>query len=302
MPSRTKQHLTDSKARYLVASLKPEDWEWREMTGRDYGIDMEWEPFENGNSTGRLLLLQIKGRITDIRDGVDVGFNLPVSTLKYAERFTSPIVLMACPVARAQATCRYAWLQEYIRVRLDFEAANWRTRQSVSVYLPPQNQLPGAVAADRLRYIANYPLRLENWGRLTLIQHEVRRLAITMLRAGAKNDAAVTQIRNHLVQARDLPGLSSDPRNWQAAISRDEAIIPGIQACDLLLAGPPYPMAAVQGLAWQFTGQACPPVALQALLTRLERSGEQLSSYLANVMDPLTSRSIWQHNPAAGEF
>jgi Domain of unknown function (DUF4365) len=302
MPSRTKQHLTDSKARYLVASLKPQEWEWREMTGRDYGIDMEWEPFENGNSTGRLLLLQIKGKLANIQDGVDVGFNLRVPGLKYAELFTSPIVLMACPVSRKHASCRFVWLQEYIRVRLDFENSNWRSRKSVSVYLPRLNQLPGADAEDRLRYMADYPRRLESWGHLTLIQHDVRRLAIPMWRLQAKNDAVVGQIRTLLTDAQDLPGLSKDPRNWQAQICRDQAIHPGVAACDLLLMGPPYPRAGVEALGWESTGQTCPIDNLDALLTRLERSGEQLSSYLANVMDAATSRGIWQLNPAGGEF
>jgi len=61
MPSRTLQHLTDSKARYVVASLKPDEWEWREMTGRDYGIDMEWEPFENGTAQVAYFSFKSKG-------------------------------------------------------------------------------------------------------------------------------------------------------------------------------------------------------------------------------------------------
>src|SRR5450759_4264299 len=283
MPSRNLQHLTDSKARYLVASLKPEEWEWRELTGRDYGIDMEWDPFEKGNSLGRILLLQLKGRQTDIKDNVVVGFNVKTATLKYAARFISPIVLMVCPVMRAQAACRFVWLQEYIRVRLNFETSDWRRRNSVTVYLPTANRLPGVEAQRRLRHIADHPQRLMSFGKLSLIQNEVRREARTMRSAAVKDDTRVRRIRRHLIEARRLPGLSREKRNVLAQVSREEAINPGIAACDLLLAGPPYRPNAVQALNWQPTGQLCPANGLDALLVRLERAGDQMSSYLANV-------------------
>jgi hypothetical protein len=143
----------------------PEAWEWRELTGRDYGIDMELEPFEEGDTQGRLLLLQIKGRRgLTFAPGEEVGLSLESNALQYAERFVSPIVVCLCPIDFEPTICRFIWLQEYIRVRLADEQPDWRAQRTVRVRLPSDNQMPGA--QNRLEYIANYPRRLESWGHL----------------------------------------------------------------------------------------------------------------------------------------
>ena len=59
---RSHSHIVDTQARKLVPNIFPNEWEYREVTGRDYGIDMEIELFEKDNPTGQILLLQIKGR------------------------------------------------------------------------------------------------------------------------------------------------------------------------------------------------------------------------------------------------
>jgi len=58
---RPRQHEIDTQARKIVPLGLPRQWEFRESTGRDYGIDMSVEIFEEGRPTGKILFLQIKG-------------------------------------------------------------------------------------------------------------------------------------------------------------------------------------------------------------------------------------------------
>ena len=63
---RIKAHEIDTQARKIVPIALPRQWEFRDVTGRDYGIDMELEIFDKSSSTGQELLFQIKGTEKEI--------------------------------------------------------------------------------------------------------------------------------------------------------------------------------------------------------------------------------------------
>ncbi len=114
---RPESHEIDTSARRQVPRVLPASWEHRELTGRDYGIDMSIELFKSGHATGSYLLFQIKGTKSDIENNInELKFDLPVRTLKYSELFISPLLLVICPVYIEPPVFYYLWLQEYIRL------------------------------------------------------------------------------------------------------------------------------------------------------------------------------------------
>jgi hypothetical protein len=280
-------------------STFPPEWEWREPTGRDYGIDAEVEPFEQGETMGRVLLLQIKGRRRSMPAApAELGLSVATSFLTYAERFVSPFILVACPLLDTPPRTRFVWLQEYVRVRLPLDSPGWRSQASVTVHLPLSNEMPGAAA--RLKYVANYPQRLKSWGQLAQIQNTMRRgarIARNQIAQGtspSSNDRKV--FRRLLVEALRLPGLFLDKQNVLAQVTRAEAIRPGLRAGRLLLAGPPYSPNAIANLDWNTVGPAgyAPTGSSELdLLLRLEAVGEQLSSYLALATDTQEKQTAW---------
>ena len=160
-PKRILQHEIDSEACKIVASLFSRTWELRDLTGRDFGIDKIVERFEDGYGTGEMLLLQIKGTENFI-DNTNPRFLLETKTLLYAEMFSTPFLLLRCSLAEPQK-CYYLWLQEYIRVRLNFENPRWREQGKNTVYFPTDNLLGSKKAEGHLSYIAKFPKYKDSW-------------------------------------------------------------------------------------------------------------------------------------------
>jgi hypothetical protein len=124
---RINTHEVDTQARKIVPLVLPREWEYREKTGRDYGIDLEAEIFEDQKPTGQILMFQIKGteKTIEFRDGL-AAFDVPTKTLMYSECFVTPILLAICPVNNSKHIFYYIWLQDYIKTVLDFDNKNWR--------------------------------------------------------------------------------------------------------------------------------------------------------------------------------
>lgn len=160
-PQRIVNHEIDSKACTIVTLNFSHDWEIRDLTGRDFGVDKIAERFENGIATSELLMLQIKGTESVI-DENNPRFSLDTKTLLYAEMFSVPFMLMYCNVNNPNV-CYYLWLQEYIRVRLNYDNPNWRNQNTNTVYFPKENILGTTKAGEHLTYIAKFPKYQSSW-------------------------------------------------------------------------------------------------------------------------------------------
>lgn len=161
-PRRISTHVIDSMACAAVPSLLPaETWVIRDLTERDFGIDKIMERFEDGLATSEIVLLQIKGT-KGIINPIDPKFSIATKTLLYAEMFSVPFLLLYCSV-NAPVECYYLWLQEYIRVRLNYENPNWRNQKTNTVYFPQTNRLGTTKAQDHLAYIAQFPQYRSSW-------------------------------------------------------------------------------------------------------------------------------------------
>jgi len=173
MPKRVPQHEIDTQACRIVESKFESNWEIRELTGRDFGIDKVVERFENGYATSEILLLQIKGTAGKI-DPDNPKFSLKTKTLRYAEMFCVPMLLIFVSIENSDA-CYYLWLQEYIRVRLQYENPNWRNQDYNTVYIPANNVLGSPKCIDHLTYISKFPKFERSWVQYYLALDDIDR-------------------------------------------------------------------------------------------------------------------------------
>ncbi|MFW6225802.1 MAG: DUF4365 domain-containing protein [bacterium] len=171
---RPEAHDIDTAARREVPLAFPIDWEHRELTGRDYGVDMILEIFKEGGATGNFLNLQIKGTTKEINDNIqEIKFDIPVRTFYYAEMFMAPVLLVVCPVKNTNNSIYYLWLQEYIKVVLDFEKPEWRNnKNTVRVSIPSENKMPGR--EEHLEYISIYPKRAYEWSQFAKLSVDLQ--------------------------------------------------------------------------------------------------------------------------------
>ena len=99
MRARSTSHHIEEKAEkkfgYLISD---ENIVYRNITGRDYGIDGILELFEDGNPTGRIAFIQIKGtanKIVPLKKSPEVSCNnVTRSNLMYAKQKNIPIILI----------------------------------------------------------------------------------------------------------------------------------------------------------------------------------------------------------------
>ena len=152
LPKRTENHRIDSLAMRFVRKNLPNDWIDRDLSERDYGIDLAIEIFcknddciENNTSTGLLSLIQVKG--TTIPLGEQGAYykypSFPVKTLNYAMQFKIPFFLIVVPVeidSLLPLTAHFLWLQDYVRnVGYGLLNKNWRKQKTITLFIPKEN-------------------------------------------------------------------------------------------------------------------------------------------------------------------
>lgn len=221
-------HEIDTAACRIVPTAFPRTWVNRDIGGRDYGIDMAIEIFDQGRATGKMLLLQIKGTERDIEVLDSIDFDVPVNTLKYSELFIVPFLLIVCPVNSTPTKFFYIWLQEYIKVVLNFENPDWRENQvTVRVHIPASNNMPGN--ENRLSFIANFPNRLFGLTYMARIIDEINHEL-----DGEPLPDAYSFTRQKLVELMTIAGLFDDPSWAKAEFYKDQYLLPAIMATELL--------------------------------------------------------------------
>lgn len=235
---RTQQDEVDTQARKLVAASLPRHFEHRDLTGRDYGVDLSVEIFDGANPTGKTLLLQIKGTDGNLdRTRRGVVFDLDVSFVKYALLFSTPFILCICPVNANRPEFRYVWIQEYVRVVLCRENPDWKSQRYVRFTLPEINLMPGR--EGHLSFVAGAPRRQEDFAQLVRIVYHLNHsfLSNDMTEVTRENFESA---RRCLIEASNLRGLFNDPAwPWGQSI-RTEVLEPAQRACDLGLRGGPF--------------------------------------------------------------
>ena len=290
---RSDSHEIDTLARRRLSIALPAAWEHRELTGRDYGIDMIVEVFDAGRPTGITLMVQIKGTTQDVLEkGSVISFDVPVKTLKYSEYFIAPVLLAICPVNKDDQFF-YLWLQEYIKVVLNFDNPNWRQNtSSVRVHIPVENKMPGR--ENCLKFIGNFPQRINDWVQAGRFHHTLR----CFISDNSDGDWLTEDFLKEALFIYDeclsLKALFGDPGwKWGQSI-RKEVIEPGIRACEMVLHGGPFSKDQLGALGKQITAENPSQDYLRyeiglTILTMADR----LFSAMATANDYALKRSLW---------
>lgn len=161
--TRVLQHIIDTRTVKRVMQLTPDHWVIRDLSERDYGIDLQIEIFTEAplkpdkkvrySSTGCIAHLQLKGTGSPLHFSADnhIHFSMDIRTLKYAERFPTPFFLLRVDVSGPDQPSYFLWLQRYIADVLDVSRPNWRTldQETIVVKIPAHNP----VTEDRLQKI-----------------------------------------------------------------------------------------------------------------------------------------------------
>jgi hypothetical protein len=281
-PRRARSHDIDTEAKRALATALPSNWEARDLTGHDYGIDLLVELFEADEPRGQILQFQIKGQDVDWPVGHLVTFQFPVSTLLYAEFFAVPVVAAVVPVRGSTPMFAFLWLQEYIAVVLDPEHATWRSQETVALHFPEGNVFPGAKA--HLEWIAGHLDRQRAISRLGWIAHELR-WAADEVEFGI-NRFSKTPIEL-LAEAKRLVTSNGDIEHIDKVSSGVDAVTRGaITPETLSRAG--YPQLAAMA------GEFAPDDLRAVVASDVQQLAQSLSATVAQSSDVQLRRSMWE--------
>lgn len=283
---RPRAHEIDTVAHRRVASALPDGWVERDLTGRDYGIDMMVELFDEARSTGSSLLLQIKGRDSGWAEGAELVAPFPVRTLRYAETMTVPVLGVFCPIREQTPTFAFLWLQEYMRVVLDQARPGWRDQQTVTVRVPAENRIPGS--ERRLSWIAAYPQRLGALGQLARIQHELQ----------YESEAIANDLGGDLDRAEALLTEATEVARAIGPDAMEVTIVEnGLKAVGLLRRGGPFSSDDIASLGGELTsaGRASGPDVLAFMVrSHVHAAASRLGAMVSIRNDAALRRTVWE--------
>lgn len=103
---RPEQHVIEGQACKCFESLVPDEWAHRPQPAQDYGIDHEVEVFAQGQSTGIIFKVQIKGEKTvqPLHTSDVISFSLEIGRIRYlADEMRIPTFLVLVDVTKKEA-------------------------------------------------------------------------------------------------------------------------------------------------------------------------------------------------------
>lgn len=151
LPQRVANHRTETQAVRCIINEISVDWLIRGMEERDYGVDLMFELFNERFPTGRIAFIQSKGTQDEIcpnNDGDIVLSGFPSKTVAYSLRLSEPFFVFYTSVTTK--TTYFVWLQMYAKTKLSQTNPDWRTQDSVTLYLPNTNLLTNHIKIESI--------------------------------------------------------------------------------------------------------------------------------------------------------
>lgn len=114
-PNRTIAHQNEAEAIKIVNSIIPKYWIAREVSERDYGIDMYIELTSQNQVTGNLVAIQVKGvkKVLFNKEGVFKFAKFKSSTVNYWRALPIPVFLFI--VCLESQKCYFVSISEQLR-------------------------------------------------------------------------------------------------------------------------------------------------------------------------------------------
>lgn len=213
---RTQAHIIDSRAVKAVMAQLPDQWVVRELTERDYGIDLMVEIFASGvqdangkaafAATGSVFHIQIKGTeesLEPVRAGT-INHCIDKKSLSYVEKYSIPFFLFRVSVADPQKIY-FLWIQRYIKDVMDRETPMWReaNSDSITVRIPPENILPEGIG--KVERIAFRPKYLEELVEFSEIYEDIAsRISAILAGTHDVNEEVIEDLKSRAYRVRRL--------------------------------------------------------------------------------------------------
>jgi hypothetical protein len=141
---RTKQHEIDAEARRIFSFVVPRQHVIREQPGDDYGVDYEIELFKNGETTGFIFKLQLKGMedAKYINSNKQLSFNnFEIDKAEYLiEQIEIPSVIVL--VDNIQKKIFWTSVQSNTQLLEAYSVAKEGKQNSLTIHFNTQNSLP----------------------------------------------------------------------------------------------------------------------------------------------------------------
>ncbi len=167
MSTRTNTHIIDTRTIKNVLGILPDHWVIRELSERDYGIDLQVEIFkkvaaQKYSNTGCLLNIQVKGTNKDKPKKVKHAFSK--KQLEYFNNFPIPVIIFKVfnqiKDNNHTADIFYVWAQKYIEHELDVKKKDWRTE--VQFYKKGKNKGEVKESSFKIKFPKKNILRNED--------------------------------------------------------------------------------------------------------------------------------------------
>lgn len=140
--TRISSHLIEDKAMNYVKMeitnyFENGDAIYRDLSGRDYGIDGLVELFDNGNPTGKISFIQVKGTRDEIellKTKPVISYSISVSNAHYATQNIIPVFLMYVSLSKPE-TLYFVNLQTAVVEQME----KFTSQKSITVHIPQIN-------------------------------------------------------------------------------------------------------------------------------------------------------------------
>lgn len=144
--NRIAAHQIETQASNNVRSIIDGDGTalFRELTGRDYGIDAIVELFENGCVTGKIGFLQIKGKetIKFLSRTDEISCSISASNVQYANQSNIPVIVVIASIAE-KTKFYYIELQE--AVTNEHREKIEKGQDTITIRIPKINLIDGDI-------------------------------------------------------------------------------------------------------------------------------------------------------------
>ncbi|MBW3582047.1 MAG: DUF4365 domain-containing protein [Euryarchaeota archaeon] len=140
LPERPAEHQLAAEAELKLRSVLPYDWTLQKIED-DYGIDFLLEVFEDGQTTGRILLIQLKG-ISQVRtDSPSVSVRLKSSTLQYFTQLPLPCILVVWDARNERLL--WSHVQDQILEQVKSDGPEWFNAKTRVVRMKGEDRITG---------------------------------------------------------------------------------------------------------------------------------------------------------------
>lgn len=141
--ARITPHVIETKSKDYIRSIINSYYEngdalFRDLSERDYGIDGLVEFFNNGDPTGKIALIQIKGTestIKPLKKKNVVSCSISVSNAKYAMQNKIPVFLIYISIKKP-SIFYYINIHDAIK---EYTKSKFSKQDSITVHIPIEN-------------------------------------------------------------------------------------------------------------------------------------------------------------------